>query len=181
VLLTCVVRSTFQPHLPANLLTCVSSQPSSSASDWSSACASAPVFWPCPSIVSPTLIGNSSFQLCRPIALGLASPFDLPASPSDRLSDLRLLANLPALLSRVPLACAADQPSSPAFEPNLRPLISCHILQLGFAAQPSNLTPTHIGCRTLRSSLPIDLRLASPINLPASFSSELTVCCRGQS
>jgi hypothetical protein len=31
VLLTCVVRSTFQPHLPAYLLTCVSSPPSSSA------------------------------------------------------------------------------------------------------------------------------------------------------
>ncbi len=105
----------FPPRLPA-LSTCVSSQPSGSAFQLAFSSRLRPVFRPCPSTVSPTLIGNSSFQLCRPIALGLASPLDRPASPSNRPSDLRLPANLPALPSCFPSACASVQPSSLAFQ-----------------------------------------------------------------
>jgi len=119
-------------------------------------------------------------RLCPPINLGLASPIDLQASPSNPASDSQSArCVLLASSSNQPLTCASSQPSDSVLEPNLRPnhrfaepsgsaFRSASSLRLLPIFRPCLRTqpPTFIGRLILRLPLPFDLRLASPIDFP---------------
>jgi len=78
------------------------------------------------------------------------------------ISSLRLQSRSPAPLSGLPAACAACQPSSPAFRPNLR--LSSNVLFSSWPPIRLQLAPsTNLLCSTFWP----DLRLASP-TLPSS-------------
>jgi len=77
---------------------------------------------------SPTMPSNSTSESPRllhlrlrlPASLRLAPPTDPPALPSNSTSGSHRLLSSPALLSCQPPTCVGDQPSSLAFELNLR-------------------------------------------------------------
>jgi len=78
VLLTCVVRSTFQPHLPVSFRLASPATLPALPSDRSSACASVPIFWPCPStsfrLSSATRCSSSAVQSPSDLRLRLIFP-----------------------------------------------------------------------------------------------------------
>jgi len=123
-------------------------------------------------------------QLLRVLRLSLRSTFNFRRRPILRLTlrthppTLAGCCIFPPSLPGQPWACAADWPSSLAFQSNLR-LSSMSHLPADPSSRPSacaadqlsgpafgTLLPTLTGCCALWLRLPINLRLSPPANLP---------------
>jgi hypothetical protein len=116
------------------------------------------------------------FRLNLPADLRLAPSFNLPAPPSNLTSNCRRPSYPFGAAVRLPAACAADSPSSPAcgLTSDSGCCISGSALRLvsGCAFNsPARLTfelnLQFPGCCILRRCHPAKLRLAPPIHLPA--------------
>jgi len=131
-----------------------------------------------PATFQPTssLHRRSTFQPRFPIDLRLSSAIHLPALPSNSTSDSHRLSDPSASLPiRLQLAPSTDLPAQPSSQPSTRvsnqPFGSafastCDLRRLPILRPTFRLTSSLRLRSIFQPNFPVNLRLASPINLP---------------